>query len=130
MVLRLLCGLFFFDLDTILKGFLGSVRYTNLATSKSSASKEILKKQSVFKGFCKGDTSLWKLDEINERYFLSSENGFLLQSFIRLVFDVILDACGTSFGPSKPVPTLIRKGGQKIIKVVTPRGCLGELRPI
>ena len=44
MVLRLLCGSFFFDLDTILKGFLGLVRYANLATSKSSAPKEIFKK--------------------------------------------------------------------------------------
>ena len=66
MVLRLLCGSFFFDLDTILKGFSGLVRYANLATSTSSASKEILKKLLSFKGFCKGDSCLWNADETNE----------------------------------------------------------------
>ena len=130
MVLRLLCGSFFFNLDTILKGFLGLVRYANLAKNKTSASKTIFKKPLVFKGFCKGGTSLWKSDEINERYFLSSENGFLLQSFIRSIFDPIWEAFGTSFGPPKPVRTVIRIGGQKMIKWLTPMGCQGELRPI
>ena len=116
MVLKRLCGSFFCDLDTILEEFLDLIWYANLTTSKWSASKKIFEKPSVFAWFCKGGRPLWKSDEINEWYFLSSENGFLLQSFIWSIFDVIWEAFGTSFGAPKPVRTLIRIGGQKMIK--------------
>ena len=98
MVLRLLCGTFFSDLDTIVEEFLGLFRYAKLRKSKSSASKKIFKKPSVFAWFCKGGGSLWKSDDMNERYFLSSENGFMLTSFIRSIFHFIWEAFGASFG--------------------------------
>ena len=80
------------------KSFWAYFGMQNLGKANQAHPRKSLKKPSVFAWFCKGGGSLWKSDDMNERYFLSSENGFMLTSFIRSIFHFIWEAFGASFG--------------------------------